>query len=627
MKPLNKISARAAVYARYSSDMQSSDSADDQIARIQFRLKQGQIRSQKFYGNPIQVLTEWVRKDEAQSGRIAGRDGYEAILNGIRNKSFDIIIVDDLSRLTRSLGNLLGLYDMLKWYEVELISICDGISSEDPSAKTFFTVKGMVNDFSNDIHAERVIRGMEMRILNGFSCGDHPFGYDSAPTKFENAKGRPFPSHYKITINEAEAQIVRRIFQMYSMGLGYSRIAKTLNEDKVPSPSAAYATAGKLTSWGPRSVQHILHNEKYCGIWRWKKTKHGIHPEFKTRTAKERPTTDWVNHNGNSELREDLRIIDQETWDLVQTKLAENKKFPLSEKNSESRWGNKANILPEHPFSGLLECGVCSSNIGLISGKSGGYYGCSSAHKNGTCTNKKLISTEKLAETIIGVIREDLVKPDFIQYIVKKYNQAITMKKSSTPQRMKQIEQEVQLIEKELANLIQVIIGGNASDTINLAIKEREQRKLRLKAEKSALDRSQVKAPSVTVEGITERLETLKEAILENPMKCYPALRSMFPKKVKLIPKYDESSMDTHYWIECGISLNGAVEKSYQLEVKGKKNGDAKTHPHSSFFPFENLPTRVSKNHRFSMFSNGVPWPVYPELFSAGKYLNQNKHL
>ena len=80
MQPLKKIAARAAVYARYSSDMQSADSADDQIARIRYRLNNGQIRSQKYFGNPIEISNEWVRKDEAQSGRIAARDGYEAIL-------------------------------------------------------------------------------------------------------------------------------------------------------------------------------------------------------------------------------------------------------------------------------------------------------------------------------------------------------------------------------------------------------------------------------------------------------------------------------------------------------------------------------------------------------------------
>lgn len=608
MKPLNKISARAAVYARYSSDMQSADSADDQIARIRYRLKHGQIRSQKFFGNPIEISNEWVLKDEAQSGRIAARDGYEAILQGIRSKSFDIIIVDDLSRLTRSLGNLLGLYDMLKWYEVELISICDGISSEDPSAKTFFTVKGMVNDFSNDIHAERVIRGMEMRVLNGLSCGDYPYGYDSVATKFENAKGKPTPSHFKIIINESEAQIIRRIFQMYNMGLGYSRIAKALNEDKVPSPSAAYAKSGQVTSWSNQSIQNILKNQKYAGIWRWKKTKIGINPESKSKAAKNRPSTDWVSHNGSTDIREDLKIIDQETWELVQKKISENKKFPTSERQK-GRWANRAVMLPDHPFSGLLECGECHSNFSLVSGRHGGYYGCNSAHRKGTCGNKKLISANRIVEAVLTVIKQDLIKPEVIKDAVKRYNQVLQQKTNTAPQRMKQIEQELGLIEQELGKLVQVIISGNASETINLAIREREDRKIRLKSEKNSLGKAQVKSPPETAEMVTKRLEGLKEAIMENPLQCYPILRSMFPRKIKMTPEYNSEAMDSEYWMDGGIYLNAAIEKSFVIQVKGKKNGDAKSHPHNSMFPSLNESThinRVSDGHRFDLFKDGV---------------------
>ncbi len=607
--PINKISARAAVYARYSSDMQSADSADDQIARIRYRLDHGQIRSQKHFGNPIEICNEWVKKDEAQSGRIASRDGYEAILNGIRSKSFDIIIVDDLSRLTRSLGNLLGLYDMLKWYEVELISICDGISSEDPSAKTFFTVKGMVNDFSNDIHAERVIRGMEMRVLNGLSCGDYPYGYDSVATKFENAKGKPAPSHFKIEINEAEAQIIRRIFQMYNIGLGYSRIAKALNEDKLPSPSASYAKAGRFTSWSSQSVQNIIRNEKYIGIWRWKKTKIGINPESKTKSAKDRPTTEWVSHNGSSDIREDLKIIDQENWELAQKRLSENKRFPTSERQK-GRWANRGLALPDHPFSGLLECGVCHSNFSLISGKRGGYYGCNSAHRKGTCKNKKIISADRIAEEIISVIRKDLVKPEILKDAVKRYNQVLLQKTSSAPQRMKQIEQELGLIEQELHKLVQVIISGNPSETVNFAIKEREDRKIRLKSERSSLSKTNLKSSPETIESVTKRLEGLKETITENPLRCYPILRTMFPRKIKMIPHYNSESMDTDYLLDGGIYLNAAMESSFVIEVKGKKNGDAKSHPHSvPVFPFlneSNSENCVSDSHRFDLFKNGV---------------------
>ena len=58
-----------------------------------------------------------------------------------------------------------------------------------------------------------------------------------------------------------------------------------------------------------------------------------------------------------------------------------------------------------------------------------------------------------------------------------------------------------------------------------------------------------------------------------------------------------------------GIYLNAAIEKSFVIQVKGKKNGDAKSHPHNSMFPSLNESThinRVSDGHRFDLFKNGV---------------------
>ena len=463
---------------------------------------------------------------------------------------------------------------MLKWYEVELISICDGISSEDPSAKTFFTVKGMVNDFSNDIHAERVIRGMEMRVLQGFSCGDYPYGYDSNPTKFENAKGRPFPSHYKVTINEAEAQVVRRIFNMYKTGLGFCRIAKALNQEHLPSPGVQFAKPGFQPTWSASGIQHILHNQKYIGIWRWKKTKNGIHPETKLRSAKDRPSTDWVSHLAGKELREDLRIIDLDTWEAVQKIFSETKQSPYTLR-SKARWQNKGNILPSHPFSGLMECGVCAANFQLIGGKKGGYYGCVGAHKSGACTNKLSIGIKRVESTLISVLKEKLTAPEIIESTVKKYNRALEAKLSIAPERLELLEKELGLLDLELQNLIKVIISGNASETVNSAIKDREQRKVHVMSEAASLRRTSTKTPKIKIEDIKARFEFLAETIAMRPMDCFPIIRTFFPKKIRLVPIGKASDGQSLYSMAGEVSLNGVISQGFTRTITTNKKGEA----------------------------------------------------
>lgn len=599
--PLERTRVRAAVYARYSSDMQSEASADDQIARIQYRLAQGQVRSQKYIGHPIELDPLWTLKDEAQSGRLAGRENYEKILQGVRSKSFNLLIVDDLSRLTRSLGSLLGLYEMLKWYEVELISICDAISSEDVSAKTFFTVKGMVNDFSNDIHAERVIRGMEMRVLKGLSCGDYPYGYDSNPTKLENAKGRPFPSHFKITVNEAEGQVLRRIFQMYQGGLGFMRIARALNEEKVPSPGALYAKLGSKPVWSARSVQHILRNEKYIGVWKWKKTKVGVHPETKLKVAKERPTTEWVSHLAGNEIREDLRIIDQDIWCSVQKQLDENMRSPYVLRNK-SRWGDKSKVMPEHPFSGVMECGLCAANFMLLGGKKGGYYGCIGARK-GVCTNRQLIPIDRIEKAIIGLVREKLGDSEMLEQAATRYNKTVKAKLSSSPKRLKEIDQELDMVEGELIKLIDFLISGNASETVNYAIKEREARKARLLAEGSSLKKSTGKVTELSTKDIEARLGLLWETVSANPTKCFPIIRSFFPKKIRLLPNGKALNGQSLYSMKGQAFYNDILGTPFERSTE-KTKGEAMNSLPLGFS--SRNPSRESESLGFSRLENGV---------------------
>ncbi|MBI2606466.1 MAG: recombinase family protein [Deltaproteobacteria bacterium] len=517
------------------------------------------------------------------------------------------LIVDDLSRLTRSLGNLLSLYEMLRWYEVELISICDGISSEDVSAKTFFTVKGMVNDFTNDIHAERVIRGMEIRALAGFSCGDHPYGYDSEATKFENAKGRPFPSHFKIVINEVEAQTVRRIFSMYDLGLGFIRIAKALNEERTPSPGLQYAKAGKAPVWSPRGVQHILKNEKYIGIWKWKKTKIGLHPETKLRCSKARPITDWVSHMEGKQTREDLRIVEQDVWDRVQKKFEENQKDPADHRKRGRRYDKKS-VLPEHPFSGILECGVCASNLLLLSGRRGGYYGCVSAHRQGICENRMMYKMDHIEKMLIDILKTNLTpNVEVIDAAFKHYERAIRVKTQGIPARLQQIEDELGLLESELKNLIAFVIRGAGSESINAEIKNREVRKARLTSEIHSLRRVQPKMTGITKDEIRARMETMANAIAERPMDCFPAIRKLFPRKVRVLPKGKAIGGRNLYALSGRLLLNGGLATNFDRLVSNKKGAANLSQP--PFSNFKGIEPHGSKERGFDTLEKGCLTP------------------
>jgi DNA invertase Pin-like site-specific DNA recombinase len=270
----SKLQARIAIYARYSSDMQNPDSANEQVDGIRYRLDKGLVDLIKFPKAEFKhvVLDQWVLKDEAETGKIADRVAYEMLLDGIRSKSFDAVFVDDLSRLTRSLGDQIELYNLLQFYGVELYSIRDGLSSAAPNAKMQFQVKGLVNDLGNEMHAQRTKRGQEARVLKGYSTGDICYGYTSKSTRTRMSGGREVPSHYEISINPEQARVIDMIFDLKIRGLGYAAIAKYLNDEKIPSTDRGRKITQKVCNWNSSLVRSILTRDKYIGIWKWGKT-------------------------------------------------------------------------------------------------------------------------------------------------------------------------------------------------------------------------------------------------------------------------------------------------------------------------------------------------------------------
>ncbi len=76
--------------------------------------------------------------------------------------------------------------------------------------------------------AKKTHRGLEGLMLRGQHTGGRCFGYDSIPVSGTTGK--------QLIVNESEAVVVRRIFEMSAEGASLKTIAKALNRECVPSP-------------------------------------------------------------------------------------------------------------------------------------------------------------------------------------------------------------------------------------------------------------------------------------------------------------------------------------------------------------------------------------------------------
>ena len=394
---------RAAIYARYSSIGNSHHSAEEQVARIRHKVKMEAILSTQYPNAKIVIDETWVIQDEAKTGRVS-RAGYDRLLQGIDTNSFDILLVDDISRLTRDMGTTIDLYDRLNFKGIEGISISESSSTKDPSARDIWVFKGFTNEATSKATSRNTMRGLEMRVVDGYSTGHCPYGYRSFPTKTQTVKGVERGSHFEIKIHEEEAKVIVKIFELYVGGMGTKKIAEFLNEQGIPSPSR-----GKNLRWVQKTIYSFLKQEKYFGKWKYRHSKVIRNPMIDKLAQQSRPQDEWLDA-----IREELRIVPIDLQGNVERVF---KSFENQERVHKNliRSGSHCSTL----FVGVISCNECKGNFITVAGK--GYMGCFNAHRVTTvkCSNRQTVNIKLLEGNLIDEIIKAVSNEETHKYLAK----------------------------------------------------------------------------------------------------------------------------------------------------------------------------------------------------------------
>jgi hypothetical protein len=114
-------------------------------------------------------------------------------------------------------------------------------------------------------------------VQDGHVAGGRVFGYRKVHRyRGEDAGGNPLKSHTERVIDEAQAAVVRRIFDLYGASLGHKRIARLLNEEGAPSPTPFVrkdpTKVAPVAGWAPATVQAILKRELHRGVAVWNRS-------------------------------------------------------------------------------------------------------------------------------------------------------------------------------------------------------------------------------------------------------------------------------------------------------------------------------------------------------------------
>jgi site-specific DNA recombinase len=200
---------------------------------------------------------EWFFTD-THTGSDINRPGLDAMMDLVRAKKCDVILVLKIDRLSRSLKHLLMIFEELEKHEVSLMSLQENLDFRGPMGRLVFQIFGSIAQFERELIKGRTVMGKLASAGLGNYTGTHiPYGYKAVLNS--NGKGK------KIELDPAEREWVTKIYDWYIYeGLGDGQIAERLNERRVPKGKAALPRF-RDTEWSEKYVKTILTNPIYRG--------------------------------------------------------------------------------------------------------------------------------------------------------------------------------------------------------------------------------------------------------------------------------------------------------------------------------------------------------------------------
>ena len=510
----------AAIYARYASENQRPESIDDQVSACRKLAK----------AQSLTVSDEHIYADQAQSGARSDRPALAVLMTAARAGEFQVVLVDDLSRLARDNHLMLSIIAELHFERIRVISVADGLDSTDEESTLAIQVRGIFNELQLRDLKKKTLRGQIGQKERGFFVGEKTFGYRSVPVgdMRMDKKGRPRPEGYKMEIEPKEAAIVLRVFTAYADGTPLTKIVKTFNEESVPG--AIRATKG----WSPATISRMLDNEKYAGRWIWNRTESRRDPKTGRRRRFDKPESEWI-------VREDeeLRIIPAQLWEAVRERRKRmHRTWPggSGKRGFSEVQGSRQKHFPTHLLAGGMVCSCCGGTIAQVSGKAGGYYGCLAATK-GACENKTLVRRTLAEKVILEAVQERISEPKQIAYVLQRVEEEIAKLRSDLPDALKLKEAELSAEQRRMANFLDFIGEGRGSQALAKALVETERRVETLSAEVDGLRRSREKVfRTPPVEWIKDRLANLQEVLELRTAKSAQVLRNILgPIRMELV--------------------------------------------------------------------------------------------
>ena len=312
---------------------------DDKTFESESITNQKSLLLQYAQENNLRVYDIYI--DDGYTGTNFDRPEFKRLIKDIELKKINMVITKDMSRLGR---DYIGTGELVEKFfpehNVRYIAVTDNIDTYlDSSNNDIAPFKAIMNDFYAKDISKKIKTSLKAKMKDGkYVGGRAPFGYTKDPD-----------NKNQLLVDEEQAIVVKRIFDMALDGLSYYKIADILTNEGVKTPAAYYGFEWcgnynpHFNKWNSKTIYDILNNRIYTGdLVQGRRCK--VNYKVK-KIVKNNPNNYIVVENTHE------AVVNKNLFNEVQKRLPKNV----------GRKEKKENNL----LDGLLYCGDCGHRISV----------------------------------------------------------------------------------------------------------------------------------------------------------------------------------------------------------------------------------------------------------------------
>jgi site-specific DNA recombinase len=452
---------RCAIYTRKSTDEgldRDFNSLDNQREAAE-----NYIQSQRHEGWEI---TPDRYDDGGFSGGNLERPALRRLMSDIEAGKIDRVIVYKIDRLSRSLFDFAKLVDFFEKNTVGIVSVTQRLDTSTSMGRLTLNMLLSFAQFEREMIADRTRDKVHAARRRGkFTGGSLILGYDC-----DQKAGR-------LVVNEVEAGRVREIFHLFIESPSLVAVLRELNRrgwmlKRWTTRRGLVVGGGKFDKF---SLRRLLTSHAYIGKVLFKGTVYDAeHPP----------------------------IVDQETWDRVQSLLKGAPRHP-------GRRGPRSSAL----LGGILYCTPCDAAMTPSFSQKGKtryrYYVCHQAHRRGwgTCPSKSVPAVE-IEKFVVDRLRSVGTDPDVLAATVEEANKQLGARKALLDDKVRRLRKELDHAHADLRRQIRVAPGdGKSRQRSSLATREDAIQTLEARLEEVGREIDDLRAMRIEVDDLRAALQ------------------------------------------------------------------------------------------------------------------------